>query len=284
MIGKRVFRMKRPAVLCAAAFVAGVVSAGYSGWITAGMTAVLVIAHVMFLRCLRKGRRRVSAADRLLIAAPVFLLLGYFVMCRETRLYDADVTTFEDCMEYGREVLVEGNVSEICRTSKGVRLELKHARCASYDAPETEYRSIGNLLVYTEDTSAENGEIKYGQRVFVYGKGSLFEEAPNPGGFDAKAYYFSLGITGAVQGKTIRITDFTYHRLNQALFQAKNRLLNSYVTYLGEEGAGVVSSMLLGERALLSDETQELYRRGGISHILAISGVCTLSLVSLRPP
>ena len=273
MIGKRVIRMKRPAVLCAAAFVMGVVAARYSGWLTFGMTVVLIIGYVFFLRTLHKGRRRISAADRLLIVVPVFLLLGYFVMSREVRLYENNVTAFEACTEAGREVLAEGTVSEICRTSNGVRLELKNARCASYDAPETEYRPVGNLLVYTEDFFAENGEIKYGQSVFVYGKGSLFENAPNPGGFDAKAYYFSLGITGAVQGKTIRITDFSYHCLNQALFQAKSKLLNSYATYLGENGAGVVSSMLLGERALLSDETRELYRRGGISHILAISGL-----------
>ncbi|MGN1083530.1 MAG: DNA internalization-related competence protein ComEC/Rec2, partial [Lachnospiraceae bacterium] len=51
------------------------------------------------------------------------------------------------------------------------------------------------------------------------------------------------------------------------------KLQKTYMTYLGENGAGVVSSMLLGERALLSDETKELYRHGGISHILAISGL-----------
>ena len=273
MIGKRVIRMKRPAVLCAAAFVVGIVGARYSGGITAGIAVGLIVAYLWFLRALRKGRRRVSAADRLLIIVPVFLLSGYFVMSREVRLYKTDVTAFEACMEAGREVLAEGTVSEICRTANGIRLELKNARCASYDVSETEYRPVGNLLVYAGDISAENGEIKYGQRVFVYGKGSLFEEAPNPGGFDARAYYFSLGITGAIQGKTIRITEFSYHRLNQALFQAKSKLLDSYAAYLGEEGAGVVSSMLLGERALLSDETRELYRRGGISHILAISGL-----------
>jgi len=201
------------------------------------------------------------------------LLLGYVVMCREVRLYEKNGTALEECLKAGREVLAEGTVSEIHRTANGVRLELKNASCASYESEETEYRPVGNLLVYAEDVFAENGEIKYGQRVFVYGKGSLFEEAPNPGGFDAKTYYFSLGITGAIQGKTIRITDFSYHGLNQALFQAKSKLLNSYVTYLGEEGAGVISSMLLGERAFLSDETQELYRHGGISHILAISGL-----------
>jgi len=194
MIGKRVIRMKRPAVLCAAAFVVGIVMAGKSGWIVVGATGALVTGYVLFLKSLQKGRRRISAADRLLIVVPVFLLLGYVVMCREVRLYEKNGTALEECLKAGREVLAEGTVSEIHRTANGVRLELKNASCASYESEETEYRPVGNLLVYAEDVFAENGEIKYGQRVFVYGKGSLFEEAPNPGGFDAKTYYFSLGM------------------------------------------------------------------------------------------
>jgi len=273
MIGKRVIRMKRPAVLCAAAFVAGIVSAEYSGWGVAITTAGMFVTYIMLLKGLKKGRRRVSAADKLLIAVPVFLLLGFFVMRRANEVYEQNRISFAVCTEAGREVLAEGMISHIRWTESGVRLELKDAVAMSYAGKETEYRSVGNLLVYTDDMLAENGELKHGQKVFVYGNGSEFEEASNPGGFDAKAYYFSLGITGAIHGKTVRITDFSYHRLNQALFQAKSKLLNSYVTYLGEDSAGIISSMLLGERALLSEETKELYRQGGISHILAISGL-----------
>lgn len=273
MIGKRVIRMKRPAVLFAAAFVAGSVSAAYSDWIAAGVTIGAFMAYVFFRRRLQKGAGRVSAADRLLILVPVFVLFGFFVMKRERLLYETDAAVFKECMEAGGEVVAEGTISHIRWTESGVRLELKEASAASYGSEETVYRPVGNLLVYTDDCAAENGQLKYGQRVFVYGNGSIFEKAVNPGGFDAKTYYFSLGITGAIHGKTVRITEFSCHRLHQALFQAKNRLLQSYVTYLGEEGAGVVSSMLLGERVLLSEETEELYRHGGISHILAISGL-----------
>ncbi len=272
MIGKRVI-LKRPAVFFAVVFVMGVSMERYPVWVTCGVAVGLALGCICFLRNLRRGRRRISAADRLLILAPMFLLFGYGVTSRAQALYENDAAVFADCMKSGREVLAEGTVSHIRLTQSGVRLELKDAVAASYEAEETVYRPVGNLLVYADDIYAENGEIKYGQRIFVYGNGSIFEEAPNPGGFDAKAYYFSLGITGAVHGKTLRIQSFSHHRLNQALFQAKNKLLESYVTYLGTEGAGVISSMLLGERALLSEETEELYRHGGISHILAISGL-----------
>ena len=273
MAGKRIVIMKRPAVVWTVAFVVGIIMGQTSRLLVYGSVAILLLGYMVFLQRLRKGRRRISAADKLLVCVPVFLLLGYGVMCRERHLYERDVSVISSCLESGREVLAEGTVSHIRRTETGVCLELSDAVMASYTAGENAYRPAGTLLVYTEDLFAENGEIKYGQRLFVYGKGSLFEEAPNPGGFDAKQYYFSLGITGTIHGKAVRIRSFSVHRLNQALFQAKNKLLESYITYLGERGAGVLSSMLLGERALLSEETQELYRHGGISHILAISGL-----------
>ncbi len=271
MVGKRVIILKRPAVLCAAVFVLGIFLAKYSGWIAATVAGGLFGGVMCFLRSLHRGRRRVSVADKLLVLAPVFLLLGRCVMTGAMMTYERDASAFRECLEAGREVLAEGTVSHIRWTDDGVRLELTDAVAMPYEGGE--YRPVGKLLVYLDDIVTESGELKYGQDVFVYGSGSVFEEASNPGGFDAREFYFSQGITGAVYGKTVRIRSFTYHRLHQALFQAKNQLLNRYVTYLGEEGAGVISSMLLGERALLSEETKELYRHGGISHILAISGL-----------
>lgn len=273
MVGKRVILLKRPAVLCAAVFVLGIFLEKYSGWITVAVAGGLFAGSMCLLRSLRRGRRRVSVADKLLLLTPLFLLLGYGVMGRTVYAYEKDAGAFAECLKAGREVLAEGTVSHIRRTADGVRLELADAVAAPYEGEATENRPVGKLLVYIDDIGAENGELKYGQDIFVYGSGSVFEEASNPGGFDAREYYFSQGITGTVYGKTVRIRSFTYHRLHQALFQAKSMLLNSYVTYLGEEGAGVISSMLLGERALLSEETKELYRHGGISHILAISGL-----------
>ncbi len=272
MIGKRVVFLKRPVVLCAAAFVMGIVLSECSGWFVFGAAGSACIMIWFFLHGLRKGGRRVSRSDRFLFLGPCFLLLGAFVMSGERAAYEEQLANFIGCMEQGRQILAMGTVSHIRLTETGICFELEEAECASYEG-ETLYRPVGVLLVYAEDLLAENGALKDGQRVSLYGRGSEFKEASNPGGFDAKQYYFSMGIVGAMQGETIRITDFSYHRLNQALFQAKQKLLDCYVTYLGKENAGVISSMLLGERALLSEETKELYRHGGISHILAISGV-----------
>jgi len=273
MVGKRVVFLKRPAVLCAAGFVIGIVMAEYWTWLVPVVAEGLCVAGLLWLRELKRGGRRISMSDKLLFLAPVFVLLGFLVMHGELAEYERDYVQFTESMESGREVLAKGTVSHVQMNGSGIRFELEDAMVASYVGDEEVYRPVGKMLVYTEDIFDENGTLKDGQQIFVYGKGSEFEEASNPGAFDAKQYYFSMGITGAIHGETIRITDFSYHRLNQALFQAKQKLLENYVTYMGKEGAGVIASMLLGERALLSEETKELYRQGGISHILAISGL-----------
>ena len=42
---------------------------------------------------------------------------------------------------------------------------------------------------------------------------------------------------------------------------------------MGAETAGVLSTMVLGDRQLLEPEIKSLYQKTGISHILAISGL-----------
>ena len=67
MIGKRVIRIKRPAVLCAAAFVTGVILFRWtgtygerlSGLLIVGIVIGLLAGYFLFLQSLKKGRRRV---------------------------------------------------------------------------------------------------------------------------------------------------------------------------------------------------------------------------------
>lgn len=272
MIGQRSVFLKRPAVLCAAVFAVGMLSERMRFFAVFGMGLFLFLAEVLVYYKMRKEKRKPSFGDRLLFAAPLCLLFGFGVMSGERTEYNRRAARFEKSMEDGGKIWVTGTVTHMRASKTGVRFELEGAKAAP-DSSEGEYRKVGTLLVYMDGFAAENGTIKDGQQVQLYGKGKGIEAAGNLGQFDAGQYYFSLGITGTLTASSVRITDFSYHRLNQAFFMAKNKLQESYLIYLGEDRAGIVSSMLLGERALLSEETKELYRRGGISHILAISGL-----------
>lgn len=263
--------LKRPAVLYAALFAAGIAAERLRPFYVIGTILVFYAVGFRLLVRLQKGGRKMSSGDRLLFAAPVCFLFGFLLICGRRMEYNNQAVQFEQSMESGREILARGTVRHIRETENGFAFELEQAEASPPD--RTDYQKAGTLLVYVDCLTGKDGTIKDGQQVLLYGKGRGIKAAGNPGGFDAAQYYFSLGITGTLSADTVRITDFSYHRLNQAFFLAKNKLMKSYAAYLGEEDAGVAASMLLGERALLSEDTKELYRRGGISHILAISGL-----------
>jgi competence protein ComEC len=95
----------------------------------------------------------------------------------------------------------------------------------------------------------------------------------NPGGFDAKEYYESEGIVLQINADEIDICeekDSLYRKILAGIREAEKK---GIYAILPEKEAGVLSAMLLGERAGVDKELKELYQRNGIAHILAISGL-----------
>ena len=143
-----------------------------------------------------------------------------------------------------------------------------------------------------------------GKKVYLAGGISLMNEATNPGEFDAakyyraRGYYYTLynaeivktnfGVTGkdanigegnrstVGNAKVVGVSTWRNSRnigLPELLYRLRRKCSSKLCAYLGEEYGGIVSAMLFGEKENLSEDTKELFRDGGISHILAISGL-----------
>lgn len=123
-------------------------------------------------------------------------------------------------------------------------------------------------------------ELKIGNKVRVKGVYRKLQEASNPGQFDQKAYYEALGIGMILQKAEVSVVKKDTAVFRQGIFELKKRLLESIKSIAGEEEAALFSAMLLGEKGELGEEQKELYKSGGISHILAISGL-HISLVGM---
>lgn len=263
---------KRPAVMFAIAFAGGIAFEKKGIFPLLIFTALLFAGQMVYLKKLYRERQGISISDRLLFLAPVFLVLGFACMHLARAGYEKRAGNYARCLDAGKDVAVSGTVRKLSITKNGYSFELYRAKAKVYGDGGGIEQDVGTLFIYYDCPVDAALSVKEGQKVFVYGRGYCYREAQNPGQFDAKSYYFSKNITGAVNALRIDVSTSSYHCLNQALFLAKKRILQSFSDYLGS-GAGVVSSMLLGERAFLPEETKELYRRGGISHILAISGL-----------
>ena len=128
--------------------------------------------------------------------------------------------------------------------------------------------SCGDVVVYCDSKSAQLGDY-----MKAYGKIGLFKSATNEGEFDRAAFYRSQGIDFSVKADDIKTSAgkhaWYYHRLEKL----RDTLSASLLSVTDETTAGVLSSMLLGDKSYLDDEIKDLYQVSGISHILAISGL-----------
>jgi len=114
--------------------------------------------------------------------------------------------------------------------------------------------------------------IRYGDRLHLVGKGEL----PEPfAGFDYPTYLARRGIfatmfvegDGSVafigkRGGILRIGD-----------GIRQRILTRLREVLDPEDAALAEGLLLGDRSALSDEVEEAFRRTGLMHVLAVSGL-----------
>lgn len=219
---------------------------------TVFFTVAVIAAAVIFFK----------TGKRLIIA----LLPVFFVFCLfRFGMYELTLNEREKNAEETAGIISSagayGKVSKTEYKNEKYYLYIKDAKTYEDDRP------IGNILILAE--SGEN--IEKGMTLFFKGGASVIPHATNPGQFDSAAYYKSQGIL-------IRCIDPQLMVLKDN--NAFDRLIHNIKMKLGEalykmcgEDANVCAAMLLGEKGELDEDTKDLYKAGGISHLLAISGL-----------
>ena len=120
--------------------------------------------------------------------------------------------------------------------------------------------------------------VGYGDSITVRGRLNLPGGRRNPGEFDISKYFRSIGINAYISGKNLNSVNLISKRnnrlsLSEWIYSIRESLQNSVDQILSPKSASVISAILLGNRALLSEETRDDFRKTGIIHVLAISGL-----------
>lgn len=153
--------------------------------------------------------------------------------------------------------------------------------------PEESVRSVENtvtekglqdmgILCYVE----EGREPRLGSYVLVSGNAACFSQSRNPGGFDQKLYYRIQNIGFAMKKTVIIKESSTYSKYYEGLYQLRRCMEQVFDRTMSEKDASIMKAMILGNKAELDKESKQLYRKSGISHILAISGL-HISLIGM---
>lgn len=142
--------------------------------------------------------------------------------------------------------------------------------------------SLRKILLYekSDQTSKQNlfSQIQIGNEIQVTGEAESFEQAGDPGQFDARSYYEAMQVDACVFVSHIQILNVSYNPVKQLLYEWRTKAMKQLTAAMGERDAGLLGAMILGDKSQLDSEVKELYQQTGVAHMLAISGVKTLKL------
>lgn len=122
-----------------------------------------------------------------------------------------------------------------------------------------------------EDREKESCPI--GMIVKVRGKLRLFSGPTNPGEFDNRLYYSTMKIAYALKDCRILGASGRSAVIRKFLYHLRRRMDEVLTLCFSPEDGGIMKAVLLGEKSMMDSEIKDLYRRNGIIHVLAISGL-----------
>jgi len=129
---------------------------------------------------------------------------------------------------------------------------------------------INRFNVRTFLETEEN--LRIGQLITVTGRLVKPDTRRNEGGFDQFQHFAARNIQYRMNA-TLVSTGGTTITIRGVTNNLKNKLIEIFDNSLPPAESGILKAMLLGDRTGIDERIAELYRAGGIYHILAISGM-----------
>ncbi|MEE3420537.1 MAG: DNA internalization-related competence protein ComEC/Rec2 [Lachnospiraceae bacterium] len=115
----------------------------------------------------------------------------------------------------------------------------------------------------------------YAAGVFLVVRGdpTFAARATNKGQFDQASYDRLLKIGFRIKSPAILYAGGKEDPMREGMLVLRSGLRKRIADTYPKDQAGVVSCMLLGDKSLLEEDTRSLWQLGGVSHMLAISGL-----------
>ena len=142
---------------------------------------------------------------------------------------------------------------------------------------------IGNAILYGSERNYKIHNVKVylttpkryavGSSLCLRGKLKRIKRPTNPGEFDRELYYRIMGVSYTMSDPRIEVTDADFNYPLEMLGRIREELKERVRHVYPEDVRGVISSMLIGDKSLLDERTKALFRIGGVSHMLVISGL-----------
>lgn len=255
--------VKRPMLFILISYVTG--SCLYDISVFLCLTFCILLAGFLFYwwNTVSKNRH-----DHILVIVPFSFLLGFVLMNQQQKPGPLD----EFLKDKEQMVTCEGQIAQIQATKNSNRIvlqEVTYGKEQSDSVGTVEGLKSKYLILYASDIT----ELQIGNRVKVYGKLSLFLEPTNLGQFNERLYYKIQNIDYKLMVEEMTVVEQKPNWFQHGLYLLRQSLIQAMAKIASEDTRGSLQAMILGEKGMLDEETKSLYQVGGLSHILAISGL-----------
>ncbi len=202
-------------------------------------------------------------------------LLIFYVQVRDIK--QIEETADEICAAFEEDGIV-GKVARIQKKETSIYIYINDATYVVEkdpgganidDAAYLEEKDAGGILLIVEELPED---IFPGCKVMLCGELELIPSATNPGQFDSRDYYLAQGYMFRSFSAKLTLLE-TGSGLQWWIWHIREFAGDVLKNISDEDDLEVFLAMLLGDRSELDDETTDLFKAGGISHILAISGL-----------
>lgn len=215
----------------------------------------------------------------LLVAAGIAFGFGWAALRADLRLDAALANTLE-----GQDIIVTGTVASLPdRIERGVRFQFALEAAHTPDGKPASVPRYISLGVYT-DGAGVLPDIHPGQRWRWTVRLKRPHGNVNPHGFDYEAWLLSEGVraTGSVRPAGRRLLDEFVVSFPAVVALAREGLRERMLAALrGQEYAGVIIALVVGDQRAVSQSDWEIFNRTGIGHLVSISGLHITMIAAL---
>ncbi|MEM8723267.1 MAG: ComEC/Rec2 family competence protein [Cyanobacteria bacterium P01_G01_bin.39] len=233
----------------------------------------IVIAGIIGLATVSKIVWRQLRTPRLIAAVIVALLAIWYFQLRLPQPQANDIS-YQVTRSQSESVTVSGTVLTEPRLNDRalLRFWLK--------ANQINHQENVSGKVYVTVPLLQGTGIYPGQQLNISGLLYLPQGASNPGGFDFQKYLARQGIFAGIKGLTV--TSDSQAEPVWGWWQLRRRIVRSHLKGLGSPLGQLVSSMVLGRKAVdLPSTIRDRFIEAGLAHVLAASGFHVSLLLGL---
>ncbi len=119
---------------------------------------------------------------------------------------------------------------------------------------------------------AEKLEVCLGDKLHLKGKVYDLPDSLNPGGFSYKDYLKSQGVSVGFKSNIYNISKHEKSYL-APIYKLRSKITQKAFTYFPKDEASLVNALVTGSKDEMTDELKENYRKAGVYHIIAVSGL-----------